>query len=353
MEAVSSDQLARLFRGLMSDKGNHIKRSLIYLTAHRTLPIEDITDGSKEIDDSSDTYEYNVYWLSWFEVYKTISGLLKEDSRIQDKYWRIVLCDIQRLLHRKGLRQFEGFEGITDEYEAIATFYPTDQPIFYRPKRGSIMNNEVKTQENLSACIKNSFDIVARVYEESSFLLKDLAEELEKMGFEKLQGNEIGTETSRLIDKWKKWLPRYASFFFKSKDELDSKRLLSITAIYFDIDLKVVKPYFIIGVSEMFDGGKWDYWWMDAAFFNRDDMFRYYGKDNEALCIESPRQNWQSKEDEWGFKVPNERSTSYPKAGKLFAIPLLEINNIEDIKKLACRGSKLWNTKFTWDTDDQ
>lgn len=135
VEASNPDQLARLFRGLMSDKRKYTKRSLIYLTAHRTLPIEDITDGYNKLDDSSDTYEHNVYWLSWFKVYKTISELLKENSRIQDKYWRIVLCDIQRLLHRKGLRQFEGFEGITDEYEAIGTFYPTDQPIFYRSKK--------------------------------------------------------------------------------------------------------------------------------------------------------------------------------------------------------------------------
>lgn len=141
MEAVSSDQLARLFRGLMSDKGNYPRRSLIYLTAHRILPQKDIEDGYKELvelsDDARHEYIDNVYWLSWFEVYKTISGLLKSDSQLQDKYRGIVLCDIQRLLHRKGLRQFDGFKGITDKCEMIAAFYPTTKPIFFSSKKES------------------------------------------------------------------------------------------------------------------------------------------------------------------------------------------------------------------------
>ena len=138
-EAASSDQLARLFRGLMSDKGNCPRRSLIYLTAHRILPKNDIEAGYEELNEASDDtrheYKDNVYWLSWFEVYKTVGRLLDESSEIQDKYWRIVLSDIKELLNRKGLRQFEGFKGITDTCESIATFYPTNQPIFYRSNK--------------------------------------------------------------------------------------------------------------------------------------------------------------------------------------------------------------------------
>ena len=45
------------------------------------------------------------------------------------------------------------------------------------------MNNESKKRGNLSENIKASFDNIANVYEESSFLLNDLAAELEKHGF--------------------------------------------------------------------------------------------------------------------------------------------------------------------------
>ena len=151
MEAASSDQLARLFRGLLSDKSNYSRCSLIYLTAHRILPKKDIEDGYKELDELSDDtrheYKDNVYWLSWFEVYKTVGRLLDESSEIQDKYWRIVLSDIQDLLNRKGLRQFEGFKGMIDNCSPITNFYkrklrPIDwntravetiqRPVFYR-----------------------------------------------------------------------------------------------------------------------------------------------------------------------------------------------------------------------------
>lgn len=138
MEAAGSDQLARLFQGLMSYRGHYEKRSLIYLTAHRNLPENDITAGydalNKLSDDNRHKYKKHIYWLSWFEVYKTVAGALKEDL-LNDKYWQIVLCDIQRLLHRKGLRQFEGFERVADKCEPIPIFYPTSHPIFYRPKK--------------------------------------------------------------------------------------------------------------------------------------------------------------------------------------------------------------------------
>ena len=134
MEAAGSDQLARLFQGLMSYGGHYEKRSLIYLTAHRNLPEDDIKEGYRDLShDVVDTYKKNVYWLSWYEVYKTVSGSLKAENN--NKYWRIVLSDIQRLLHRKGLRQFEGFKRIVDKFEPILIFYPTTRPIFYRRKK--------------------------------------------------------------------------------------------------------------------------------------------------------------------------------------------------------------------------
>lgn len=142
MEPASSDQLAREYQDLKGYGGNYTERSLIYLTAHRSLPEEDVKAGYRELADSGcDDYKDHVYWLSWYEVHKTVSGLLKEEN----KYWRIVLCDIQRLLHRKGLRQFEGFDGIIVNCSPIIAFYkrytwnvqpvePIEKPVFYRPK---------------------------------------------------------------------------------------------------------------------------------------------------------------------------------------------------------------------------
>ena len=214
------------------------------------------------------------------------------------------------------------------------------------------MNNETIKPEILSENVKISFDNIANVYEESSLLLKDLDTELEKKEFKKIQGNEIGTYMlSKHIDKPRYWLARHAVLSFKIKAEPDSKRLLFATVNYFDLVPKAVKPYLIMGVCETFDGGSGDYWWMYYAFFNGGDMFRYYGRDNKLLSIESPHLEWQSKEDEWGFKVPD-GGTSWPKAGKLFAVPLLEIKS-EDVVRLAERVSNLWDTNLVWDKAEQ
>lgn len=376
LEAASSDQLARLFQGLMSDKGNCPKRSLIYLTAHRVLPNNDIKAGYEALDklsdDSRHKYNDNVYWLSWFEVYKTISGLLKEDIQLRDKCWRFVLCDIQRLLHRKGLRQFEGFDRIICERTLITAFYKRKpkritfnvepvgtikQPVFYRPnliERGNIMNNEAIKPEILSENIKISFDNIANVYEESSLLLKDLAAELEKLGHEKAPtGNTIGTtDLKRDMNSPRYWLVRYAALLFWPSNE-PKNRLLSFCISYFDLAPRAMKPYLIVGVGEMYKSDYWHYWWMYSAFLNENKMFEYYGPDNKKLNIVSPEREWQHQVEEWGFEVPDvKNSPSYPKAGKLFAVPLSEIKS-EDVGKLAERGLKLWNTKFTWNSDSQ
>lgn len=215
------------------------------------------------------------------------------------------------------------------------------------------MNNETNEYEILSENVKTSFDNVVKIYEESSLLLKDLDAELEKLGFGKIKGNEISTSTSKHIDRPRDWLPRYATLFFEAKAEPNSKRLLSATVMYFDLEL--FKPCLIMGVVENFDGPKYNNWWMDRVFFHRtvegnSSMFSYYGKGNKS--IKSPHLDWQSEGDEWGFKRLHDGATSYPKAGKLFAVPLLEIKS-EDVVKLAERVSKFWDTNLVWDEADQ
>ena len=218
------------------------------------------------------------------------------------------------------------------------------------------MDNESIATENLTENIKASFDNITKIYEESSFLLKDLAAELEKLGYEKEpRGNSIGTTyVSKNINSPRYWLTRYAALFFRTKAKPDYNRLLSTTVIYFDHEPTAIDPWLIVGVGEKSESAHWDYWWMYSAFLNEEQKFNYYhGTDNAKLNIDSPKQHWQSQAQDWGFTVPDTQNNPYhPKAGKLFAVPLLETKS-EDVGKLAKRGLKLWNTKFTWNSDSQ
>ena len=194
--------------------------------------------------------------------------------------------------------------------------------------------------------VKTSFDNIVKVYEESSLLLKDLIAEIEKKGFRKKRGNEIGSYISKHIDAPKNWFARYATLFFEA---IGSKYSLSATIIYFD-DLEPFKPCLIMGVIKNIDGNTKNYnWWMDNVFFNRENKFSYYGKDNKN--IESPHLDWQKEGNEWVFERRHDEATSYPEDGKLFAVPLLEIKR-EGIGGLAKRVLKLRDEGFVWDETD-
>ena len=106
-------QLAREFSDLMTYPGTFSERSLVYLTAHRTMPESDITNSYNadrdqavcKRPDYAEKYEKSTYWLSWFEVRRVIENLSKKQSGEK----RLILKDIVRLLRKKGFRGFEGF----------------------------------------------------------------------------------------------------------------------------------------------------------------------------------------------------------------------------------------------------
>ncbi len=125
--AASSDQLAREFQDLEQYDGNFSKRSLLYVTAHRVLPKEDIESSHKAISQIENagyalSYRENTYWLSWVKVHDTIEKLSAKKGVSHHETW--ILKDIKCLLDRKGLRTFRGFMDIQE-------VTPTPREIFY------------------------------------------------------------------------------------------------------------------------------------------------------------------------------------------------------------------------------
>ena len=111
---ASSDQLGREFADLQNYQGVFDSRVLIYVTAHRTIPLNDINAGKQSLlitqkDHSAigDIYEKNTYWLSWFQIYDSINCLLLETD---NTYHRCILSDINQLLFNKGFRKFKGYD---------------------------------------------------------------------------------------------------------------------------------------------------------------------------------------------------------------------------------------------------
>jgi hypothetical protein len=126
-EAAVSDQLAREWLDLCRDIPDK-RKSLVYLTAHRTMPKSDIEDSAKEFLNmdsiDSDSFKDNTYWLSWFDVWDEAQ---RKFDRTDDSFLQIVLKDIVQLLERLELKHFTGF---TIGVESAIDF--PEPPIFYQ-----------------------------------------------------------------------------------------------------------------------------------------------------------------------------------------------------------------------------
>ena len=73
--------------------------------------------------------------------------------------------------------------------------------------------------------IVNAFECVAKMYEETSFLLKDFSEFFYSKNFISLTSNSMGsTMISKDLNQPRYWLPRYAAMFFKPKSQKENSQ---------------------------------------------------------------------------------------------------------------------------------
>jgi len=164
--------------------------------------------------------------------------------------------------------------------------------------------------------VMNSFGNVAKIYEETSFLLKDFSDEMMQLGFVRLRSDSgIGTETSRNIGMPKKWHVRYASLSFKPKGQDSNEPYVCITAIFCDYEGEPIMPYLIAGFVNL----EWQYYNFYNAYLDAKETFE--GKDGKLIRLD--------------------RGDGYA-----IAQPLLQVGNTECVKNLANNIVKYWEEKI-------
>ncbi len=135
--AAGSDQLYREYQDLVALPRPHGKRSLIYLTAHRTPPKDDIEAGVRALiklekgHAEIERYRASVYWLSWFKVREIVLDLLKKADQSREK---IIYDDILKLLLRKRFRHYEGVIGL-----GVPPL--PSKPLFYKGRTSEYFSN--------------------------------------------------------------------------------------------------------------------------------------------------------------------------------------------------------------------
>jgi len=108
-----SDQLAGEYEDLLTlehqlsfGSKEIASRSLFYVTAHRSIPIDSLNESMREVARfHPDLPAGPIFWTSWFYL---IPLLMRAE---RDESWeKPILSDFQALLMRKGFIQFRGFD---------------------------------------------------------------------------------------------------------------------------------------------------------------------------------------------------------------------------------------------------
>lgn len=169
-------------------------------------------------------------------------------------------------------------------------------------------------ERSMADDVMNSFGNVAKIYEETSFLLKDFSDEMMRLGFIRLRSDSgIETETSRSIDRPKEWHVKYASLSFKPEGQDSNEPYVCITAIFCGYNSEAVTPYLVAGFVNM----EWQYYNFYNAYL--DDKATFNRNDRKLIRLN--------------------RGKGYICA---IAQPLLSVGNTEDVESLARDVVKCW-----------
>lgn len=111
-DELPNDQLAREMHNLrdMGRRRHFDEYALIYITAHTTMPRNDIEDAIKELRDKTGqgSAEY-FYWTTWRRLPVVISAVR---ALCEEGGHAVMLDQLQQIIHRLGL---EFFGGVTSE----------------------------------------------------------------------------------------------------------------------------------------------------------------------------------------------------------------------------------------------
>jgi hypothetical protein len=189
----------------------------------------------------------------------------------------------------------------------------------------------------------NTFDNIKRIYEETSFLLKDFSEAICKHHFESILKNTIlKSGSSQSLDNSYYWITHYITQFYKPIKQSGPDPLLSISAGFYDIENKAVEPFLIFGiikkVNNSFGGNPSN--WLHDILYNRDNFFNYIsgGEKTNQIPVNGTIVDFE-------FKM-TEEYIKWPSRGSIFAVPLFSVKNYEDIEQLSVKMINLWKTKY-------
>lgn len=128
-QAGQRDQLAREIEDLFTTKCHKLmnvtkeklkKTFLVYLSNQTYMPVNDMKDSIRFVR-NVDFSQNQLYWLSWKEIFHC----LNQFTSFQTKQDELLLGDLKKLLVKKGLNGFTGFQNCFKEVKPFEIqYYP-------------------------------------------------------------------------------------------------------------------------------------------------------------------------------------------------------------------------------------
>ncbi len=195
--------------------------------------------------------------------------------------------------------------------------------------------------------IKNSFDVVFSVYENTAKLMLDLEKEVAARGF--IRVNEAtGASLSYSYDRPEKWLTTFLCRYwteaiggavFKQGPLL---YFLGATIIFAKRD-QGIEPLFSYGVLQSMEAALAEFYheWLLYVVQNEEGNFTYSRDGNYCNLVEVPA---DKKLTRFQCRLPDKKY-KWPKQGFVVAFPLTDIRDNQDVASIADGMKLLWQER--------
>jgi hypothetical protein len=196
-------------------------------------------------------------------------------------------------------------------------------------QEGGVVNQE------LAEVMQTAFDYVSRVYRESSYLFKDLQDAMDRAGFQPVSIHP-DSETSSQIDYPQSWMPRFLSMYWRLKRGGAKNVYVGVTIAFFTPENRSIKPTLFYGIVRSMDD--------DRAVKPR--LYLWYAGTGHGANFTYGKPG-KSPLDAPGSLVRfvctlADVSYNWPKVGYLKAVPLTEVQGVDQVHSVAQELKDLW-----------
>ncbi len=199
-------------------------------------------------------------------------------------------------------------------------------------------------KNTITSNVANAFDNIIKIYSETALLLKDFSAELSNMGFSIYphgKENAIETNHSKSLNSSLNWLITQCTRCFVPENSNHSKRHIAITVIFHMEKHPNTEPQVIVSVME----SDKHYSWLYCAYCNTDGVNRNIENKFKYSYRRKKFNHFPGSKESNNKMIEFIYTKDEQHRGSFIAMPLLQIDSVEKVKKLANQMVEYWKER--------